>query len=66
MLLHVLPWTKLRIFSSVSDAYARENVNLSMAELKFQAVENRLSFKSQTGLLFALRCHSDRYAVNQS
>ena len=37
-----------------------------MVELKFQAEENCLSFKSQTGPDFALRCHFDRYAVNQS
>lgn len=66
MLLHVLPRTAQRIFSPVSRAYTQQNVNLSKAELKFQAEENRLSFKSQTGPDFALRCHCDRYAVNQS
>lgn len=47
-------------------AYTQENVNLSTAELKFQAEENHLSFKSQTGPDFALRCHFDGCAVNQS
>lgn len=42
------------------------NVNPSVVELKFQALENRMSFKSHTGPDNALRCHSDRSAVNQS
>lgn len=37
-----------------------------MAESKFQVAKNRLSFKSQSRPSFALRCHFDRYAVNQS
>lgn len=41
--------------------------NLSPPELRFQAEEEALEVQKVTpGLDFALRCHFDRYATNQS
>lgn len=67
MLLPALPRTTQRILFLVSRAYTRENVNLSTAGVKFETEENRLSFKKvRPGPDFALRCHFDGCAVNQS
>lgn len=45
----------------------QDNVNLSVAGLKFPAGEKSLELqKSDRGLGSAIRCQFDRYAVNQS